>query len=191
MGRKARTAAQGLAVLPGEVRNAALRAMPEALESVRDQLRIANAADLADARDAGLDGPLLKRLEITDKVFDYMKARLDDVAGLPDAVGRVLEGHTRPNGLKVQRVSVPIGVIGIIYESRPNVTTDAASVCLKSGNAVILRGGSESLRTNLVLADAMIEAAIGQGIPAGAIQIIRTSDRAAVNELLRLEETVM
>ena len=190
MGQRARVAAQRLAVLSGDVRNAALRAMPAELQRVRDQLRSANAADLADARSAGLEGPLLRRLEITDEVFGYMKVRLEEVARLPDAVGRILEGHVRPNGLRVQRVSVPIGVIGMIYESRPNVTTDAASVCLKSGNAVILRGGSESLRTNIVLADAMIEAAAAHGIPDGAIQIIRTSDREAVNELLRLEGEV-
>jgi glutamate-5-semialdehyde dehydrogenase len=109
---------------------------------------------------------------------------------LPDPVGRVLEGFTRPNGLRVSRVSVPIGVVGIIYESRPNVTTDAASVCLKSGNAVILRGGSESLRTNLVLADAMSRAATAHGIPKDAIQIVRTPDREAARALLGLDGLV-
>ncbi|MBT3377700.1 MAG: glutamate-5-semialdehyde dehydrogenase [Lentisphaerae bacterium] len=190
MGGRARTAARGLAVLPGGVRNAALHAMPAALERVRGELQAANAADVGDARAAGLAGPLLTRLEITDKVFAYMKARLEEVSTLPDPVGRVLEGHIRPNGLRVQRVSVPIGVIGMIYESRPNVTTDAASVCLKSGNAVILRGGSESLRTNVVLADAMIGTAATHGLPEGSVQIIRTPDREAVTQLLHLEDDV-
>jgi glutamate-5-semialdehyde dehydrogenase len=187
MGRRARRAARRLATTSGEQRARALAAMPAELERVRERLAEANAQDLAEARAAGLEGPLLKRLEVTPKVFDYMRMRLEEVAALPDPVGRVLEGQTRPNGLRVSKVSVPIGVIGIIYESRPNVTTDAAAVCLKSGNAVILRGGSEALRTNLVLADAMATAAARAGLADDAIQIVRTADRGAVGALLRLE----
>jgi glutamate-5-semialdehyde dehydrogenase len=119
-----------------------------------------------------------------------MQKRLREIAALPDPVGRTLEGFTRPNGFRVSKVTVPIGVIGIIYESRPNVTTDAASVCLKSGNAVILRGGSESLRTNIVLADAMMDAASKHGLPDHAIQIIRTADRENVHHLLRMDRYV-
>jgi glutamate-5-semialdehyde dehydrogenase len=119
-----------------------------------------------------------------------MASRLKKLAALPDPVGRVLEGHTQPDGLKVEKVTVPIGVIGIIYESRPNVTTDAAAVCLKSGNAVILRGGAEALRTNLVLADAMNRAAIENGIPVGSIQIVDTADRKAVGVLLEQKDAI-
>ena len=164
--------------------------MVDALQSSRSELASANTADLEDARNAGLPQPMIARLEITDKVFDYMQKRLKEIAALPDPVGRTLEGFTRPNGFRVSKVTVPIGVIGIIYESRPNVTTDAASVCLKSGNAVILRGGSESLRTNIVLADAMAEAASKHGLPDHAIQIIRSADRENVHHLLRMDRYV-
>jgi glutamate-5-semialdehyde dehydrogenase len=190
LARQARTAARTLAEATGEARAAALAAMAPQLDCVRDELVRANAADLADARAAGLETPLLKRLEITPKVFRYMQDRLTEAAALPDPVGRVLEGFTRPDGLHVQRVSVPIGVIAIIYESRPNVTTDAAAVCLKSGNAVILRGGSECLRSNLVLADAMAAAAAANGLPEQAVQIVRTPDREAVGALLRQDRWI-
>jgi glutamate-5-semialdehyde dehydrogenase len=190
MGERARTAAQSLACVPGADRARALAAMPAALDAVRDELREANALDIDDAAKAGLATPLLERLRISDKVFDYMRKRLKEVAALPDPVGRVLEGHVRPTGLRVEKVTVPIGVIGIIYESRPNVTTDAASVCLKSGNAVILRGGSESLRTNLVLAKAMRAAVVDSNLPEDAIQIVETADREAVGELLKLEDCI-
>ncbi len=186
MGKRARAAARELAALPGEVRQRALAAMPAKLEAARAAVMAANRRDIEAARVAGLEGPMLTRLEISDKVFRYMLARLAEAAALPDPVGRILEGHTRPNGLRVERVSVPIGVIGIIYESRPNVTTDAAAVCLKSGNAVILRGGSEALATNRELAAAMAAAARENGLPEAAIQFIDTPDRAAVRELLGL-----
>ena len=187
IGEKARRAARRLAGVSGDARAAALSAMAGELERARPELEKANGADINEARKAGLAAPLLKRLEITEKVFKYMQDRLEEVAALPDPLGQVLEGFTRPNGLRVRRVTVPIGVIGIIYESRPNVTTDAASVCLRSGNAVILRGGSEALRTNLVLSDAMIRAAARSGMPEESIQIIRTPDREAVRAMLQLE----
>ncbi len=190
LAREARLAARRLATLSGATREAAIAAMPQALLDARKELQAANAADVAAARQSGLAEPLVKRLEISDKVFNYMLERLREVAALPDPVGRILEGHTRPNGLRVSRVSIPIGVIGIIYESRPNVTTDAASVCLKSGNAVILRGGSEAIRTNAVLADAMIAAATANGIPTGAIQILRSPGHDAVRELLRQDRYI-
>jgi glutamate-5-semialdehyde dehydrogenase len=187
---QARSAAAELRTLSGQVRSDALAAMPAALEASREAVREANDADLEDARQAGKPEHLIKRLAIDDKIFAYMQSRLRKLAALPDPVGRILEGHTRPNGLQVSKVSVPIGVIGIIYESRPNVTTDAAAVCLKSGNAVILRGGGESLRTNLVLADAMNRAAIENGIPDNAIQIIRTPDREAVGVMLEQRNSI-
>ena len=190
LAKQAKKAARELAAVSGEARAAALAAMVDALQSSRSELASANTADLEDARNAGLPQPMIARLEITDKVFDYMQKRLKEIAALPDPVGRTLEGFTRPNGFRVSKVTVPIGVIGIIYESRPNVTTDAASVCLKSGNAVILRGGSESLRTNIVLADAMAEAASKHGLPDHAIQIIRSADRENVHHLLRMDRYV-
>ena len=190
MAKQARKAARELAAVSGEGKAAALAAMVDALQDARSELARANAADLEDARNAGLPQPMIARLEITDKVFDYMRKRLREIAALPDPVGRTLEGFTRPNGFRVSKVTVPVGVIGIVYESRPNVTTDAASVCLKSGNAVILRGGSESLRTNIVLADAMSDAASKHGLPEHAIQIIRSADRENVQHLLRMDRYV-
>ena len=190
MAQAARRAARSLACSSGDARRQALLAMPEVLRECWPQVQEANALDLQDARNAGLSAPLLKRLEISEAVFEYMLKRLGRVAALPDPVGRVLEGHTSADGLQVQKVSVPLGVVGMIYESRPNVTTDAAAVCLKSGNAVILRGGSESLRTNTVLADAMIDAVRTSGLPEAAIQSIRTSDRAAVGELLKQDQFI-
>ncbi len=188
--KQARQAARNLAILSGKDRERAIMAMPDKLSSIRDELKKANELDVRHAEESGLAAPLVKRLHISDNVFDYMLNRLRKVAALPDPVGRVLEGHTRPNGLRVEKVSVPLGVIGIIYESRPNVTTDAASVCLKSGNAVILRGGSESLRTNIVLADAMIAACVENGIPEHAVQIIREPGHDAVEQLLAMDEYV-
>jgi glutamate-5-semialdehyde dehydrogenase len=187
MAERARAAGRVLGTLPGVVRARAMEAMAAALAARKAEVLAANAADVAEAEAGGLTGPLLQRLCLSEKAYAYMAHRLQEVAALPDPLGVVTRGHTRPSGLRVQRVSVPLGVIGIIYESRPNVTTDAAAVCVKSGNAVILRGGSEALRTNTLLADIMAEAAEGAGVPAGAIQIVRTADRTAVGELLRQE----
>ena len=128
IGQQAKGAALELATLSGEIRKNAISLMPEQLLSAKQVLQTANAADMEQARSAGVSGPMLKRLQITDKVFDYMLTRLHEVALLPDPLNRVLEGFTRPNGLRVKKISVPLGVIGVIYESRPNVTTDAASV---------------------------------------------------------------
>jgi len=187
MARDAREAGRVLATLSGEVRAAAIRAMGAALAAKKVEILAANAADVTDAEAAGLAGPLVQRLRLSEKTFRYMADRLAEVAELPDPLGVVTRGHVRPSGLRVQRISVPLGVIGIIYESRPNVTTDAAGVCLKSGNAVILRGGSEALRTNVLIAEAMAAAAASAGAPEQAIQIVHTPDRAAVGELLRQE----
>ncbi len=190
IGQQAQKAARFLATLSGETRQNAIAAMPAKLIAVKEELINANAVDVEEARANGLEEPMIKRLQITGKVFDYMLNRLEEVALLPDPLNRVLEGHTRPNGLRVEKISVPLGVIGIIYESRPNVTPDAVSVCLKSGNAVILRGGSESLRTNIVLADAMISALKENGVPEHAVQIIRVPGHEAVDELLKLDQYI-
>jgi glutamate-5-semialdehyde dehydrogenase len=190
MGQAAKSAARTLATLSGAQRQKALAAMPKKLLAVKDALLEANAADVEAARKNGQSEATTKRLLITDKIFNYMLDRLNEVAELPDPLGRILEGHTRPNGLQVQKITVPIGVIGIIYEARPNVTTDAASVCLKSGNAVILRGGSESLASNLVLADAMSAALQENGIPPHALQIIRIPGHDAVEAMLKMDEYI-
>ncbi len=166
----------------------ALNLMAEKLIACREDVLAANQQDLAGA--SGLSEAFKKRLKVDDKVFDYMVKRLREAAALPDPVGEVLLERTMPSGLLVRRVAVPIGVIAMIYEARPNVTTDAAAVALKSGNAVILKGGSESLRTNLVLAGAMRSAAAEAGLPPDAVQLIASTDRAAVNSLLQQDKYV-
>ena len=183
-------AARQLASTPEAQRNLALAKMADSLESVKSQVLDCNAQEVDQARLAGQSAAMVKRLTIDDKVFDYMLSRLRKVAQRPDPLNRVLEGHTNPAGLQVFKKSVPLGVIGIIYESRPNVTTDAAGVCIKSGNAVILRGGSEALQTNTLLTDAMIKGAVEAGLPQHAIQIIRTPGHDAVGELLKMDDYV-
>ena len=188
LARQAKTAAAILRTAEPERRAEALRLMADGLIKCRAELLAANAADMRDA--AQLSEAFRKRLRVDDKVFDYMAKRLREAAMLPDPVGRVLEERTMPSGLVVKRVAVPIGVIAMIYEARPNVTADAAAVALKSGNAVILKGGSEAMRSNLVLAEAMREAVREAGLPEDAIQMVRTADRAAVAELLKQDKYV-
>ena len=188
MARQARIAARSLRTLSPACRADALNRMAGKLIACKEEVLKANAADLADA--AGLTAAFQKRLKVDEKVFDYMVKRLNEAAALPDPVGQVLEERVMPSGLLVQRVAVPIGVLAMIYEARPNVTTDAAAVALKSGNAVILKGGSESLRTNLVLAEAMREAACEAGLPADAVQLIASTDRADVAELLKQDKYI-
>ncbi|MBQ9775099.1 MAG: glutamate-5-semialdehyde dehydrogenase [Lentisphaeria bacterium] len=184
----ARSAAAVLRSVSPERRADALNRMAGKLIACKEEVLAANAADLADA--AGLSAAFQKRLKVDEKVFQYMVKRLQEAAALPDPVGRVIESRIMPSGLDVRRVAVPIGVIAMIYEARPNVTTDAAAVALKSGNAVILKGGSESLRTNLVLAGAMRSAAKEAGLPEDAIQLIPTADRSAVTELLQQDKYI-
>ena len=188
--KQSRLAARQLASAPESIRNLALAKMAEALESVKQQVLDINAQEIIKARDEGQSDAMVKRLSINDKTFQYMLSRLKKVAQLPDPLNRILAGHTNSEGLRVYKKSVPLGVIGIIYESRPNVTTDAAGVCIKSGNAVILRGGSEALQTNTLLTDAMIEGAVNAGLPRHAIQIIRTAGHEAVGELLKMDEYI-
>jgi len=187
---QSRLAARELSSTPESVRNLALSTMADSLESVKQQVLDINAQEVAKALEDGQSAAMVKRLSIDDKVFQYMLNRLRKVAQLPDPLNRVLHGHTNPAGLQVQKKSVPLGVVGIIYESRPNVTTDAAGVCIKSGNAVILRGGSEALQTNTLLTDAMIKGAVEAGLPQHAIQIIRTPGHEAVGELLKMDEYI-
>ncbi|MDO9105170.1 MAG: glutamate-5-semialdehyde dehydrogenase [Methylovulum sp.] len=187
---QSRLAARQLSSTAESLRNHALAKMAGALESVKHQVMEINAQEIVKARDEGQSEAMIKRLTIDDKTFQYMLSRLNKVAQLPDPLNRILAGHTNPSGLRVYKKSVPLGVIGIIYESRPNVTTDAAGVCIKSGNAVILRGGSEALQTNTLLTDAMIEGVVSAGLPQHAIQIIRTPGHEAVGELLKMDEYI-
>lgn len=188
--KQSRQASRRLSSASESLRNLALAKMAEALESVKQQVLEINAQEIIKARDEGQSAAMIKRLTIDDKTFQYMLSRLKKVAQLPDPLNRILTGHTNPNGLRVYKKSVPLGVIGIIYESRPNVTTDAAGVCIKSGNAVILRGGSEALQTNTLLTDAMIAGAVAAGLPEHAIQIIRTPGHEAVGELLQMDDYI-
>ncbi|WNB77721.1 glutamate-5-semialdehyde dehydrogenase [Methylomonas koyamae] len=188
--RQSRLAARQLAPASDAQRNLALAKMAEALQAVRARVLAVNAAEVAAACDAGQTDAMVKRLTIDDKMFDYMLSRLKKVAQLPDPLNRILTGHTNPAGLRVYKKSVPLGVIGMIYESRPNVTTDAAGVCIKSGNAVILRGGSEALQTNAILTDGMVEGTVAAGLPQHAIQIVRKPGHEAVGELLQQDRYI-
>ncbi len=186
--QRAKSASQILRTVSGKAREKALNAMADKLLTYHDEVIAANNADLEAAPD--LTPAFRKRLQVTPKIFDYMLNRLREAAALPDPVGKILEGHTMPSGLQVRKTAVPIGVIAMIYEARPNVTTDAAAVAIKSGNAVILKGGSESLRTNRVLAKAMREAAVEAGLPEDTVQLIESTDHAVVSELLKQEEYI-
>ena len=188
--RRGKDAARVLAAVSGTARAKALNAMADCLIDCKAELYEANQQDLEAGRAAGLSEAFQKRLAVTDKIFDYMVKRLKEAAALPDPVGRVLEGRTMPSGLQVSRVAVPIGVVAIIYEARPNVTTDAAAVALKSGNAVILKGGSESIRSNRVLVAAMRKAIVAAGLPEDTVQFIDSTDHAAVNELLKQDRYI-
>lgn len=186
--QRAKRASQLLRSISGKAREQALNRMADKLLAYHDDVIAANDADLAAAPD--LTPAFRKRLKVSEKIFDYMLNRLREAAALPDPVGKILEGHTMPSGLQVRKIAVPIGVIAMIYEARPNVTTDAAAVAIKSGNAVILKGGSESLRTNLILAKAMREAAVESGLPEDTVQLIESTDHAVVGELLKQEEYI-
>jgi len=186
--RRAQTAARLLRTATAQQRANALQLMADKLIASREAVLQANAEDLAATPE--MTPAFRKRLTVDEKVFKYMVNRLQTAAQLPDPVGEILEERVMPSGLQVRKVSVPIGVLAMIYEARPNVTSDAASVAVKSGNAVILKGGSESVRTNKVLADAMRSAAEEAGLPADTIQLIESTDHAAVNELLQLDEYI-
>jgi len=190
LGQQARRAARALSCAETGARNAALNAIADAVLAGREQLKSENRKDMEAGSQHGLDAALLDRLELTDARIDSMAEGLRQVAALPDPVGAISDLDYRPSGIQVGRMRVPLGVIGIIYESRPNVTADAAALCLKAGNACILRGGSEALHSNQAIARC-IEQGLGQaGLPTTAVQVIETTDRAAVGELLRLEGSV-
>ncbi len=190
MGREARAAAVRLAVATPDEKNRALEAVAVALENDRQKIQQENEKDLAAGRERGLSGAMLDRLALTDARLDSMIAGVREVIRLPDPVGGTFDARERPNGLKICRMRVPIGVIGIIYESRPNVTVDAGALTLKSGNAVILRGGSEAINSNLALARAMSAALAGAGLPPATVQLVPTIDREAVGEMLTAEQYI-
>ncbi len=190
LGRSARAAAAELASADPEAKTAALMAAAQAIRDRQDAILAANAKDMEGARAKGLSSALLDRLELNPERVESMAAGLEAIAQFPDPVGRTLAEWERPNGLRIARVSVPLGVIGIMYESRPNVTADAGGLCLKSGNAAILRGGSESFHSSGAILEALQTGLKAAGLPEGAIQRLPTSDRAAVGILLTMHETV-
>ncbi len=188
--RRARQAARRLATVDSGTKSRALVAMAGLLGDRREEIKQANSLDLDAGRAAGLSGALLDRLTLNDARIRAMGVGLLQIAELPDPVGQVIDGTRRPNGLQIERVRVPFGVIGVIYESRPNVTVDAGGLCLKSGNAVILRGGSEALHSNGVLAGIMADAVEHAGLPADCVQLLRSADREAARTLMRAEGLV-
>ncbi|MBR9910494.1 MAG: glutamate-5-semialdehyde dehydrogenase [Gammaproteobacteria bacterium] len=190
VGRSARSAARIVAAASTGVKNKALLATADALHEAREALAAANQEDLVKGRDNGLDAAMLDRLELTPARIDAMLEGLRQVAALPDPCGAITDLSYRPSGIQVGKMRVPLGVIGIIYESRPNVTVEAASLCLKSGNAAILRGGSESFHSNQAIAQCLRAGLAAAGLPAEAVQVIETVDRAAVGELITMPEYV-
>jgi glutamate-5-semialdehyde dehydrogenase len=185
VGRAARAAAAVLAQTPSAVKRSVLEAAARELRASRAAVLRANADDVAEAKARNLSGAMIDRLLLDDKRIEATAAGLETVAALEDPVGQVLASWTRPNGLEISRVRVPLGVIGIIYESRPNVTADAAALCLKSGNATILRGGSESARSSAAIHACIVRALVQHGLPATAVQMVPTQDREAVGIMLR------
>jgi len=183
-------AARALALLSSRKKNSILEAMATELDAQRVTLKQANAEDMETGRKAGLSVALLDRLHLTDARIDAMIKGIYDVTALKDPVGQRISRWMRPNGLEIHKIRVPIGVIAIIYESRPNVTSDAAVLCLKASNAVMLRGGSEALRSNQAIAAALQSGGAKKGLPANAIQLVATTDRDAVRELVQLEGRV-
>jgi glutamate-5-semialdehyde dehydrogenase len=190
IGRRARAAAGALALVTAATRNAALRASAAAVRANEREILAANARDLAEAEGDGLTAALRDRLALDPKRLEAVAAGLEATAELPDPVGRTLARWTRPNGLDIERVAVPLGVIGIIYESRPNVTADAGGLALKSGNAAILRGGSESFYSSRALVAALVEGLRAAGLPEAAIQLVPTRDRAAVGMMLGMSGVI-
>ncbi|GLQ07880.1 glutamate-5-semialdehyde dehydrogenase [Sneathiella chinensis] len=190
LGRNAKDAAQTLSLTPTDAKNTALLEGAKALRSRTGDILAANEKDLAAARDKGLSEAMLDRLQLTAERIDAIATGLEAIAALPDPIGDVIAEWDRPNGLEISRVRVPLGVIGIIYESRPNVTADAGALSLKAGNACILRGGSESYHSSRAIWECLQDGLSAAGLPAASIQIIPTTDRAAVGKLLTMSETV-
>lgn len=190
IGDRAGAASAVLALASPESKNAALDAAATAIREDREVLLAANAEDVAEATARGLSGAMFDRLVLNDERIEAMAAGLMDIATFDDPIGAIMDAWERPNGLKIQRLRVPLGVIGVIYESRPNVTADAGGLCLKSGNVVILRGGSESFRSSRAIAACLARGLAAAGLPEGCIQLVPTRDRAAVGEMLAMADTI-
>lgn len=190
MAKKAREASYPLVNLSSRVKDQALLDMAEELIKASPRLKKANIGDVKLARQKNLSSAMIDRLTLTDQVIQTMAAGLREVAALPDPVGQIVKMWKRPNGLLVGKMRIPLGVIGIIYESRPNVTADAAALCLKAGNAVILRGGSEAINSNLAIAEVLQKVIQKHGLPEAAIQVVPIVSRQAIEELLKLEEFI-
>jgi glutamate-5-semialdehyde dehydrogenase len=190
IGRRARAAASAMAKADTRAKNDALRRIAAAIRAQRVQLQAANARDLKRARAAGLDAAALDRLALSDQAVEQMAAGLEQIAQLPDPIGEIGEVRPMPSGIRVGRMRVPLGVIGIIYESRPNVTVDAAGLCIKSGNASILRGGSEAIESNRLLAELVADGLEAARLPRDGVQLVGTTDRAAVGLLVTMPEYV-
>jgi len=187
---RAQAASRRLATVSGEVKNRWLRRAAELLRARRDELAAANAQDLAAAPGFGLSPAQVDRLRLSPEVIESIAVGLEAVAALAEPIGEVIESNIRPNGLEVLKVRVPLGVVFFIYESRPNVTADAAAICVKSGNAVILRGGKEAIHSNTAIADLLAEAANETGLPQDAVQMVSTTDREAVGYFLALDQYI-
>ncbi|MBS0543797.1 MAG: glutamate-5-semialdehyde dehydrogenase [Proteobacteria bacterium] len=190
LGRQARAASRVVAAASTEAKNNALLAMAAEIRARRDALLAANAQDLEAARAAGLEAALIDRLTLNEKGIEAMAAGLEQVAALPDPVGEITDVKRRPSGIQVGKMRVPLGVIGIIYEARPNVTADAAALCLKSGNAAILRGGKEAINANRAIAACVRAGLLAAGLPEHAVQVVETTDREAVGRLISMPEFV-
>ena len=190
LGRQARAASRVIAAASTEAKNTALLAMAAEIRARRNELLAANAQDLDQARAAGLEAALIDRLTLDDKGVEAMAVGLEQVAALPDPVGEMTDIKRRPSGIQLGKMRVPLGVIGIIYEARPNVTADAAALCLKSGNAAILRGGKEAIHANRAIAACVRAGLLAAGLPEHAVQIVETTDRAAVGALITMPEFV-
>lgn len=190
LGRRARTASRALAAADTHAKNAALNAIADGLENSRKALITENAKDLKAGKEKGLDEALLDRLELNDARIDGMIEGLRQIAALPDPIGEIFDMNYRPSGIQVGRMRVPLGVVGIIYESRPNVTADAAALCLKSGNATVLRGGSEAFHSNQAIASSIRRGLEQAGLPSDAVQVIETTDRAAVGDMINMPKYI-
>ncbi len=190
IGQCARAASRAMARASTEQKNAALRHMAQAIRARRAELKQTNDADVAAARAAGLQEALVERLALSDQAIDTMAEGLEQIASLADPIGEMLNLRYRPSGIQVGQMRVPLGVIGIIYEARPNVTVDAAGLCIKSGNATVLRGGSEAIRCNTALAGLVQQGLAAAGLPPDAVQVIETTDRAAVGAMITLPEYI-